>query len=55
MKSEKLAPTSASSGPSSHIYFSQRLRLHYVDWGNPDAPPCFSSMADAIIAEIGIG
>jgi pimeloyl-ACP methyl ester carboxylesterase len=24
--------------PTSHIYFSQRLRLHYVDWGNPDAP-----------------
>ena len=28
-----------SSGPTSRIYFSQRLRLHYVDWGNPDAPP----------------
>ena len=26
-------------GPTSHIYFSQRIRLHYVDWGNPDAPP----------------
>ena len=26
-------------GPESHSYFSQRLRLHYVDWGNPDAPP----------------
>ncbi len=25
-------------GPTSHIYFSQRLRLHYVDWGNHDAP-----------------
>lgn len=25
-------------GPTSHIYFSQRLRLHYVDWGNQDAP-----------------
>ena len=25
-------------GPTSHYYFSQRLRLHYVDWGNPDAP-----------------
>lgn len=24
--------------PTSHIYFSQRLRLHYVDWGNEDAP-----------------
>lgn len=26
-------------GPASRIYFSQRLRLHYVDWGNADAPP----------------
>ena len=26
-------------GPTSHIYYSQRLRLHYVDWGNKDAPP----------------
>ncbi len=25
-------------GPTSHIYFSQRLRLHYVDWGNDDKP-----------------
>jgi pimeloyl-ACP methyl ester carboxylesterase len=30
---------SASYGPSSHTYFSQRLRLHYVDWGNEGAPP----------------
>ena len=26
-------------GPTSHTYFSQRLRLHYVDWGNPAGPP----------------
>ena len=26
-------------GPASHTYFSQRLRLHYVDWGNEQAPP----------------
>ena len=26
-------------GPTSHIYYSQRLRLHYVDWGNRGAPP----------------
>jgi pimeloyl-ACP methyl ester carboxylesterase len=26
-------------GPASHTFFSQRLRLHYVDWGNPDQPP----------------
>ena len=26
-------------GPTSHSYISQRLRLHYVDWGNEDAPP----------------
>ena len=25
-----------AAGPTSRIYFSQRLRLHYVDWGNPD-------------------
>ena len=24
-------------GPASHTYFSQRLRLHYVDWGNADS------------------
>ncbi len=26
-------------GPTSHSFISQRLRLHYADWGNPDAPP----------------
>ena len=26
-------------GPTSHFCFSQRLRLHYVDWGNEGAPP----------------
>ncbi|MGE0821994.1 MAG: alpha/beta fold hydrolase [Candidatus Binatia bacterium] len=25
-------------GPTSHYYYSQRLKLHYVDWGNPDRP-----------------
>jgi pimeloyl-ACP methyl ester carboxylesterase len=28
-----------TAGPTSRIFFSQRLRLHYVDWGNPAAPP----------------
>lgn len=28
-----------TAGPTSRVYFSQRLRLHYVDWGNPEAPP----------------
>lgn len=28
-----------SAGPTSRTYFSQRLRLHYVDWGNAAAPP----------------
>ncbi len=27
------------SGPTSRIFYSQRLRLHYVDWGNAGAPP----------------
>lgn len=26
-------------GPTTHVYVSQRLRLSYLDWGNPDAPP----------------
>jgi pimeloyl-ACP methyl ester carboxylesterase len=26
-------------GPTSHRYVSQRLRLNYFDWGNPEAPP----------------
>ncbi len=26
-------------GPTSHWYISQRLRLHYADWGNAEAPP----------------
>ena len=26
-------------GPTSQIFYSQRLRLHFVDWGNPTAPP----------------
>ncbi len=26
-------------GPASRFYVSQRLRLHYVDWGNEGAPP----------------
>ncbi|MCH9672065.1 MAG: alpha/beta hydrolase [Gammaproteobacteria bacterium] len=32
-------PSNRVHGPTSHIYFSQRLRLHYVDWGNQEAPP----------------
>lgn len=27
------------AGPASHSFISQRLRLHYVEWGQPDAPP----------------
>ena len=27
------------NGPTSHSFISQRLRLHYADWGNADAPP----------------
>jgi pimeloyl-ACP methyl ester carboxylesterase len=27
------------AGPTSRAYFSQRLRLHYVDRGHPDKPP----------------
>jgi alpha-beta hydrolase superfamily lysophospholipase len=27
------------TGPTSRSFISQRLRLHYADWGNHDAPP----------------
>lgn len=30
--------SAAGLGPTSHSFFSQRLRLHYVDYGRPDAP-----------------
>lgn len=28
-----------ASGPTSHSFISQRLKLHYADWGNDGAPP----------------
>ena len=31
--------TTQPYGPTSQSFISQRLRLNYVDWGNPDAPP----------------
>jgi len=27
------------AGPTSHSFMSQRLKLHYAAWGNPEAPP----------------
>jgi pimeloyl-ACP methyl ester carboxylesterase len=34
--------------PSSHIYFSRRLRLHYVAWGDRDAPPLLHARVASI-------
>src|SRR5262245_27791682 len=31
--------TGRMPGPTSHTFFSQRLRLHYVDCGNATRPP----------------
>ena len=28
-----------ATGPTANSFISQRLKLSYVDWGNPDAPP----------------
>ncbi|MDF1686412.1 MAG: pimeloyl-ACP methyl ester carboxylesterase [Parvibaculaceae bacterium] len=40
MTSSSFPPFAAGEmGPTSNTYFSQRLRLHYVDWGNEGAPP----------------
>ena len=33
------ARMTALLGPTSHYFYSQRLKLHYVDWGNADKPP----------------
>lgn len=33
-----MSPSIDGLGPTSHSYMSQRLRLHYLDWGNADAP-----------------
>src|SRR5213593_1261396 len=35
----RLLMADSSPGPTSRTFFSQRLRLHYVDWGNADKPP----------------
>ncbi len=32
-------PWTDEIGPTSNIFVSQRLRLHYLDWGNAGAPP----------------
>jgi len=37
--SRGVSGSSPDAGPTSRVFFSQRLRLHYVDWGNTDAPP----------------
>ncbi|MBV1878172.1 MAG: alpha/beta hydrolase [Pseudomonadales bacterium] len=31
--------TTDKASPTSHSFYSQRMRLHYLDWGNPTAPP----------------
>jgi pimeloyl-ACP methyl ester carboxylesterase len=31
--------TESLIGPTSHYFYSQRLKLHYVDWGNQDRRP----------------
>jgi len=33
-----LKGSSSSLTPTSHRYFSQRLRMHYVEWGSPQNP-----------------
>ena len=32
-------PLARHEAPTSHVYYSQRLRLHYLDWGNTAAKP----------------
>src|SRR6266403_4899701 len=35
----RMAEQAQILGPTSHYFYSQRLKLHYVDWGNADKPP----------------
>src|SRR5207247_451921 len=35
----RMAEQAQVLGPTSHYFYSQRLKLHYVDWGNADEPP----------------
>lgn len=37
MSKDKMVTGKAS--PTSHFYYSQRMKLHYLDWGNPQGPP----------------
>ncbi|MCH2568637.1 MAG: alpha/beta hydrolase [Pseudomonadales bacterium] len=34
-----MTSTDPRTAPTSHSYYSERLRLHYLDWGNAEAPP----------------
>jgi len=45
----------ACSRATSHYYYSQRLKLHYVDWGNTAAHHYSFSMGDAITPVTGTG
>ena len=42
-------------GPTSHYFYSQRLKLHYVDWGKMTSRWRYWCTADATIAATGIG
>ena len=33
-----MPPSAEIIGPTSRFYFAERLRLHYVDWGNEENP-----------------
>src|SRR5204863_5104612 len=35
----RMAEQAQVLGPPSHYFYSQRLKLHYVAWGNADEPP----------------
>ena len=49
-----LKGSSSSLTPTSHRYFSQRLRMHYVEWGPPKTRRWFWCMAFATTAAHGM-
>ena len=36
-------------GPTSRTFLSQRLRLHYLEWGNPNAPPLLHYSRELVV------
>jgi hypothetical protein len=50
-----MADDAQALGPTSRYFFSQRLKLHYVDWGSAGKPPLLWSTAAGTTVGAGTG